>query len=64
MDFEFHYTTEQEEFRKEVRTFLEEIAYKEPLDVVDPMRVSLEMWNKGRGESAKTRCQGLVCAWL
>jgi hypothetical protein len=31
MDFEFHYTKELEEFRDEVRTFIEENALKEPM---------------------------------
>ena len=30
MDFDFHYTKEQEEFRKEVRAFIEENALKKP----------------------------------
>ena len=46
MDFEFHYTEEQEEFRKEVRAFIEENAYKEPLTTIDPSKVTPEMWNR------------------
>jgi alkylation response protein AidB-like acyl-CoA dehydrogenase len=58
MDFEFHYTAEQEEFRKEVRAFIEENAYKEPLNVVDPMRIPPEMWNKGREIQRKLGAKG------
>jgi len=58
MDFEFHHTKEQEEFRKEVRAFIEENAYKEPVDNVDPMRVTPEMWNKGREIQRKLGAKG------
>ena len=58
MDFEFHYTAEQEEFRKEVRAFVGENAYKEPLDEVDPMRIPPEMWNKGREIQRKLGAKG------
>jgi len=38
MDFEIHYTEGLEEFRKEVRAFIEENAYKEPVQELDPMK--------------------------
>jgi alkylation response protein AidB-like acyl-CoA dehydrogenase len=58
MDFELHYTAQQEEFRKEVRAFIEENSYKEPLDVVDPMRITPEMWNRGREIQRKLGAKG------
>jgi len=58
MDFEFHYTEEQEEFRKEVHAFIEENAYKESLEVVDPMKIPPEMWNKGREIQRKLGAKG------
>lgn len=58
MDFEFHYTKEQEEFRKEVRAFIEENALKEPLVPADPTKVSPELWNKGRELQLKLGAKG------
>ncbi|MBI2979555.1 MAG: acyl-CoA dehydrogenase family protein [Chloroflexi bacterium] len=48
MDFEFYYTKEQEEFRKEVSAFIEENAYKEPIVPPDPVQMSKEMFIYGR----------------
>lgn len=58
MDFELRYTETQEEFRKEVRAFIEENAYKEPITTIDPMRVTPEMWNKGREIQRKLGARG------
>ena len=58
MDFEFHYTEEQEEFRKEVRAFIEENAYKEPLVPNDPLKVTVEQWNDGRALQRKLGAKG------
>ncbi len=62
MDFEFHYTKEQEEFRKEVRAFIEENAYKESIAMTDPTKVTPEMWNKGRKIQRKLAAKGWFAA--
>ncbi len=62
MDFEIHYTEEQEKFRKEVSAFIEENAYKEPVEDIDPMRVTPEMWNKGREIQRKLAAKGWFAA--
>jgi alkylation response protein AidB-like acyl-CoA dehydrogenase len=48
MDFETHYTKEREEFREEVRTFIEENAYKEPTVPADPALLTSEMFLRGK----------------
>ncbi len=48
MDFGFVSTKELEEFREEVRTFIEEHAEKTSVVPPDPNKRDLEMWNKGR----------------
>ena len=48
MDFDFYYTRDQEEFRKEVRAFIEEHAYKEPIVPADPVRLTPEMYLEAR----------------
>jgi alkylation response protein AidB-like acyl-CoA dehydrogenase len=48
MDFEFHFTKEQEEFRKEVRTFIEENAAKEPIVPCDEEFITPELYLMGR----------------
>ncbi|MDP3880475.1 MAG: acyl-CoA dehydrogenase family protein [Dehalococcoidales bacterium] len=58
MDFEFHYTREQEEFRKEVRAFIEEHAYKEPIVPPDPVRMSADMFAYGRELDRKMGAKG------
>ena len=62
MDFEFHYTEEQEEFRKEVRAFIEENAYKEPLETTDPTKVTPEMWYRGWEIKRKLAARGWYAA--
>ena len=41
MDFEFHYTKEQERFREGVHTFIEKNAFKEPVVPADPLKLTL-----------------------
>jgi alkylation response protein AidB-like acyl-CoA dehydrogenase len=48
MDFEFHFSDELEQFRREVRAFLEDVALKEPLLHADRMITSPEIYQKGR----------------
>jgi len=62
MDFEIHYTEGLEEFRKEVRAFIEENAYKEPVQELDPMKIPPEMWNKGREIQRKLGAKGWYAA--
>lgn len=56
MDFDFHYTKEQEEFRKEVRTFIEENALKKPRGAA--RKITLEEFHKGREISRKLGVRG------
>ena len=58
MDFEFHYTKELEEFRKEVCAFIEENALKESIVVADQIMSSPEMFNKGRELQRKLGAKG------
>jgi 3-oxocholest-4-en-26-oyl-CoA dehydrogenase alpha subunit len=58
MDFEYHYTQEQEEFRKEVRAFIEENALKEPLSFDAGMMHSAEAYWKGREIAQKLGAKG------
>ena len=59
MDFEFHYTKELEEFRKEVRAFIEENALKEPVAELDPSNPhSPELYKKGRELQCKLGAKG------
>ena len=58
MDFEFHFTKELEEFRKEVRAFIEENALKEPLAHRELMLPSSEMYKKGREMQRKLGAKG------
>jgi len=58
MDFEFHYTREQENFRKEVRAFIEENALERPLVPVDNMRMPVELHQKGRELQRKLGAKG------
>ena len=53
MDFDFHYSKEQEEFRKEVRAFIEENALKEPIVPPDPVRLPLDLFTKSRALARK-----------
>ena len=48
MDFDFHFTEELEEFRKEVRSFIEKNALKEPVVPADNMFMTPEMHKKSR----------------
>jgi hypothetical protein len=48
MDFQFHFSPELEDFRKEVRAFIEENALKEPLTHSQRTLLSPEMFEKGR----------------
>jgi alkylation response protein AidB-like acyl-CoA dehydrogenase len=47
MDFEFHFSKELEDFREEVRTFIEENAYKEPCVPTDPVLLTSEQFMRG-----------------
>ncbi len=47
MDFDFHYTKEQEDFRKEVRAFIEANALKEPIVPEDNTKMTEELGLKG-----------------
>jgi alkylation response protein AidB-like acyl-CoA dehydrogenase len=58
MDFEFHFTREQEEFRKEVRYFIEDNALKRPLVPADNMRTPPELYRKGREMERKLGAKG------
>ena len=58
MDFEFHYTKQHEEFRNEVRAFIEENALKEPIVPVDNMKMSVELYNKSRELQRKLGAKG------
>jgi len=48
MDFDFPTSKELEQFREEVRTFIEENAYKDPIVPPDPQKMSIEMFVYGR----------------
>ena len=58
MDFEFPTTKELEQFREEVRTFIEENAYKDPIVPPDPQRMSIEMFEYGRELQRKMGAKG------
>src|SRR3990172_467361 len=58
MDFEFHYTKEHEEFRKEVRAFIAENALKEPIVPADATRLTAELFLKGRETDGKMGAKG------
>jgi alkylation response protein AidB-like acyl-CoA dehydrogenase len=58
MDFEFHFTKEQEDFRKEVRAFIKENAYKEPIVPVDWEFMTPEMYLHGRELQKKLGAKG------
>ncbi|MDP3880474.1 MAG: acyl-CoA dehydrogenase family protein [Dehalococcoidales bacterium] len=53
MDFEYHFSEELEAFRSEVRAFIEEHAYKEPIVPPDPVQLSPEMFVRGKELSRK-----------
>ena len=46
MDFEYHYTPEQQEFRKEVRTWLEENWPKDMERGQDYKHTSADTWRR------------------
>ena len=48
MDFEFHFSPELENFRQEVRAFIEEHALKEPLTHSQRTLLTPELFKKGR----------------
>ncbi len=58
MDFEFHFTKEEEKFRKEVRAFIEDIALPEPLLWIDQVFPSRELFRKGREMQRKLGSRG------
>ena len=58
MDFEYHYTEEQEEFRKEVRAFIEENALTGPISFDTGMMHSAEMHWKSREIARKLGAKG------
>ena len=58
MDFEFHFTRELEQFRKEVRSFIEENALSKPLVPVDNMKMTVELHQKGRELQRKLGAKG------
>lgn len=58
MDFEFHYTKEQDRFREEVRTFIDENAFKEPEVPADPLKITPELYKKGRELERKLGAKG------
>ena len=58
MDFEFHYTKEQERCREEVRAFIEENAFKEPVVTADPLKLTPELYKEGRELERKLGAKG------
>lgn len=58
MDFEFHFSEELEQFRREVRAFLEEIALKEKLTHAERTMPTPELYNKGREIQKKLGTKG------
>src|SRR3990172_9969301 len=58
MDFEFHFTKEHEEFRKEVRAFIQENALKEPIVPADATRLPPELFLNGRETERKLGAKG------
>jgi alkylation response protein AidB-like acyl-CoA dehydrogenase len=58
MDFEFHFTEEQEAFRREVRAFLEEIALTEPLPHAARTLLTPELYNMGRDMQRRLGAKG------
>jgi alkylation response protein AidB-like acyl-CoA dehydrogenase len=58
MDFEFHFTKEQEDFRKEVRAFIKANAYKDPIVPVDWEFMTPEMFLHGRELQKKLGAKG------
>jgi alkylation response protein AidB-like acyl-CoA dehydrogenase len=58
MDFEFHFSSELEGFRREVRAFIEENALKEPLNHAARTLLSPENYEKGREMQRKLGARG------
>lgn len=58
MDFEFHFSKEQEAFRQQVRTFIEETALKEPLPHAARTLLTPELYMKGREMQRKLGAKG------
>jgi len=56
MDFEFHFTKEHEEFRKEVRIFIKENAFKESM--TDLNFPPPDLYKKGREQQRKLGSKG------
>lgn len=57
MDFEFHFSKELEDFRKEVRAFIKENALKEPFTVIG-RKMSPEINRKGKEMRKKMGAKG------
>ncbi|MDD5287794.1 MAG: acyl-CoA dehydrogenase family protein [Dehalococcoidales bacterium] len=58
MDFEFHFNKELEDFRREVRNFIEENAYKERTVPTDRLKMTPEMYRRGRELQRKAGAKG------